>query len=289
MARNDFSHSLAGWKEIVIMLRNTKTISILSVAAVILMATTSLGGLFINGLYARETPSWLAQGLASDYFDLVVMAPLILLTTFLMIRGSRAALFIWLASMIYAVYMFAIYCFAVHFNALFVVYCGTLGCAVYAIIVFFASVDFTVVGQWLFNRKGSLISSWYLIILACLFYGMWLIDIIPAAMHGEIPDNVKEIGAMTNPVHVLDLSMVLPGMALSAILFLRRNVFGYILAPAMLIFTVLMDLTIGWIVVYSSYRGVGGNSPPVMVFAVLAVISAFLFIGTVKESSSTVS
>ena len=269
------------------MLRNTKLILFLSVAAAIMMAATSLGGIFINGLYSRETPSWLAQCLSSDYFDLVVMVPLTLLATFFMIRGSRMAMFIWLGSMMYTAYMFAIYCFAVHFNKLFLVYCGALGFSVYSIIAFFASLDFAAARQWVFNRKMGIASGIFLIVLGCMFCALWLSDIIPAAISGSVPDNVKEVGGMTNPVHVLDLSMMLPGIVLSGILFLKRNVYGYIFAPAMLVVAVLMDLTIGWIIMYSAFSGVAGGSPPVMIFAVLAVISAFLFIGTVTVTTNS--
>jgi len=177
----------------------------------------------------------------------------------------------------------------VHFNKLFLVYCGTLGCSVYAIIVFFASLDFEAARQWVFNRKMAIASGIYLIILGCMFCFLWLSEIIPAAMHGDVPENVKEVGGMTNPVHVLDLSMMLPGIVLSGILFLKGNIYGSIFAPPMLILAVLMDLTIGWIIMYSSMSGAAVGSPSVMIFAVLAVISAFLFIGTVKESSLTVS
>ena len=42
------------------------------------------------------------------------------------------------------------------------------------------------------------------------------------------------MGLFTNPVHVLDLSILLPALALSGVLLLRRRAAGFLLAPLLL-------------------------------------------------------
>jgi hypothetical protein len=49
-----------------------------ALALAALVATASLGGILMPSIYARETPSWAAQGEGQDWFDLVVVVPLLI-------------------------------------------------------------------------------------------------------------------------------------------------------------------------------------------------------------------
>jgi hypothetical protein len=54
-----------------------------------------------------------------------------------------------------------------------------------------------------------------------LFALIWLSEIVPALFRGAPPPSVVEAGLLTNPVHVLDLSLLLPGLLFSGISLLR--------------------------------------------------------------------
>jgi len=69
--------------------------------------------------------------------------------------------------------------------------------------------------------------------------------VIPALIHGTDPVGLSEVGLMTSPVHVLDLSIVLPALALSESSLLRKKTLGYLLTPLLLGFSALMSLAIG--------------------------------------------
>ncbi len=113
-----------------------KTILAFVIPLALLILASGLVGMLCGPIYAKETRSWTAQGIAQDIFDVVILAPVLLFAASFARRGYRPALFIFLGSLLYVFYTFVIYCFAVHFNALFLVYCGTLGIAFCTIVSF---------------------------------------------------------------------------------------------------------------------------------------------------------
>ena len=118
----------------------------------------------------------------------------------------------------------------------------------------------------------------YFIIIACMFYILWLSEIIPSVFSNSTPAILSEAGLFTNPVHVLDLSVVLPGIFISGILILRRNIFGMMLAPAVLIFFILMDLTIGFLVLLIFTRRLESNLSVVAGMGGLAFFSIVVLV-----------
>jgi hypothetical protein len=224
------------------VLRRDRT-SFFTLAMASLITVTSLGGLFLGNLYSQETSAWYAQCIGQDIIDLVVIVPALLLSALFMRKGSAQALFIWLGTMVYV-----IYCFAVHFNAFFLVYCAVLGLAVYATIATTVAIDFSVLRSWFDERKSGRMASTFLFVLAVLFCLLWLKEIIPAVIRNEAPQAIQETGLPTNPVHVLDLSIVLPAFIIASILLRRKHPFGYLLAPVFLVFAALMDVTIAALV-----------------------------------------
>src|SRR3954447_2079294 len=92
-----------------------------SVPIVILGSTTSVAGIVVDAVYARETPTWRAEAVGQDIANLVIL-PALLALAYGAARGSVAAYLAWLGTVVYTAYAFAIYVFAVHFGPLFLLY-----------------------------------------------------------------------------------------------------------------------------------------------------------------------
>jgi hypothetical protein len=260
----------------------TKRIWVFTLALGLLMLSTSIGGLLDGHMYSRETPASLAQCIGQDIVNLVVILPTLLASGFLLWRGRRRALFVWLGATLYIIYTYVIYCFAVRFNTLFLVYCAVLGLSVYAIITTVVTMDLSAVKAWYDEKRSVSTPATFLFALALMFSLLWLKDIVPALIHGEVPQDVKEAGLLTNPVHVLDLSVALPGFVITSILLLKKDPYGYLFAPAFLIFAALMNVTIGALVVVMKYKGLAGDYALTGVFALLALVTIFMFLRLVK-------
>jgi hypothetical protein len=246
-----------------------------------LVAVASLGGIVLPATYASETASWAAQGVGQDWVNLAVAVPWLSLSGLFALRGSRRALLLLAGALAYLVYSFLIYALAVHFNSLFLVYCAVLGLSFFSL---------TSIGLELHDKNPS---SWYregvpvrlagglLITIGLLFASLWLREVLPALAQGTVPVTIVEAGLFTNPVHVLDLSICLPALLIAGVSILRRRGLGYVLAPVLLGFGVLMAIAIAGMILLLSRRGlpVGLAVPSflgVLALACTAVLVSFL-------------
>ena len=105
-------------------------------------------------------------------------------------------------------------------------------------------------------------------------------EIIPAVFSNTLPMNLAVVNLPTNPVHVLDLSIILPGIFLTGILLLQKDGIAFRMAPVFLIFFVLMDTTIALLSVILKVQGQNGSFYVAGVMLLLALISiSILFAG----------
>jgi hypothetical protein len=51
--------------------------------------------------------------------------------------------------------------------------------------------------------------------LAAVFSLLWLSTIVPAMPSGDTPEELRDVGLPTNPIHVLDLAAFLPAALLA--------------------------------------------------------------------------
>jgi hypothetical protein len=209
----------------------------------------------------------------------------------MIIKGNKKALFIWSGTAIYIVYSYILYCFAVHFNFLFLVYCAILGLSVYALIYYSIIMSGAAVADWFDEHTPIKTISVYLIVIAVLFYFIWLGEIIPALFNNETPKSITESGLLTNPVHVLDIALVLPALIVIAVALRKRKAIGYIFAPAVLIFCMLMALAIGGMIVFMKIKGFETDLTIAGIFAIVTIFSLILIVfllEKMKDQSSGV-
>ena len=265
-----------------------RSIFVFAIPLALLVLASGLVGLLCDSTYAKETQSWTAQGIAQDIFDVVMLAPVILLAAIFARKGSPPALFILLGSLIYALYTFSIYCFALHFNALFLVYCAALGLSFYGGASVLSGLDLEELRGWFDPGKSVAIPSAFLIVVAVAFCFLWLSEDIPAILHNRVPETIVEAGLMTNPVHVLDLAFLLPGSLVCGLLLRKRHPLGYLFAPSLLAFLAMMSLSIGGIAIYSNSRGMSSGVVLPSVFALLAGVNGVLFVNIVRKTRKEV-
>ena len=111
-----------------------------------------------------------------------------------------------------------------------------------------------------------------------MFYFLWFRDIIPAISKNSIPASVSDYNLLVNPVHVMDLSFILPGLIITSVLLIKRQLMGFVLAPILLIFTVLMSLALIAMAVALNIKDVSSDFSLVVIFSVLAIFSIIYLI-----------
>jgi hypothetical protein len=267
-----------------------KTILVLSLPLVMLVALISCTVLFIPGFYSKETPNWQVQSTGQDMVDLILAIPVLLITSVLAYRNNKSATLLWGGVLLYLFYTFVIYCFDVHFNRLFIFYCIILGLLFYSLLYFIFLLIKHPAGVGLNITSVTKITGVYFILVSALFYILWLSAIIPAIAQNTTPQDLAETGLPTNPVHVIDLSVILPGIFIVGILLLRKKLLGYFLAPVMLTFFILMDITIGTLIVLMKHKGMEADISITFVmgfFALVSIMLLYFFLMNMKKEMAS--
>jgi hypothetical protein len=263
-----------------------KKIEILSYLLAAAMGVSSWGGVFLAGTYAKETSAWAAQGMGQDMVNLIFVIPLLLVSAFFASRGWKVFSLVLAGLFLHSIYSYLLYGFCVHFNRLFFFYCAALGLSFYGLILLAAELPADRVQYWFNPAIPTLLPSAYFMVLTGVFYLLWLAEDVPAVATGSVPRSLLETGLLTNPVHVLDLSIILPAMFFASHQLLRKKPLGYVLFPVMMVFSITMGIAIVGMMVAMKDKGLGGDSAPAALFGLAVLLSAGVlgnFLKTMKH------
>jgi len=264
-------------------MKNGKVIVILSTVMAIALAIVSFFGAFDAVTYERDASSMAAQGAGQDLVDLVLVVPLLVFSLIFTLRNSRTASLIFGGVVFYILYSFFIYAFGLHFNKFFLLYCLILGCSLYLFILFNLELTRMDVENWFGIKAPTRLTGLYLILISVLFFMLWLKDIIPAVLNDSIPKNVSDYNLLVNPVHVLDLSIVLPGLVVTAVLLMKKRRLGFVLAPLMLVFLIILTIALTGMVMMTRARGITEDTSITIIFIALAVVSLVILYRFLKN------
>lgn len=264
-------------------MKGNKIILTLSIALATLVAFVSIIGITNPAAYAQETPNWQAQSIGQDYADLLLATPFLLISSILLFAGNKKAIYIWGGTLSFLLYTFTIYCFDIHFSSLFLAYCVILGLSFYLFMYFlYEHIKYHIINGFTSMKDARLVGI-YFIAIAVVFYSLWLMQIIPPIKTGKPIAELAEAGLITNPVHVIDLSVCLPAFFIAGILLLRKNELGYALAPAILTFSILMDFNLAGLMLYMSKQAIDANMGLTIVMGSMGLISVYLLTQTLKD------
>ena len=258
-------------------------IPFLSWPLAVILIFTSYTGLYTHNFYFHETPNWQLQSIGQDMIDLYVIVPVLVLSSWFAWRRNTKGILVWAGTNLHLIYTFCIFCFDVHFNQLFIFYCFNLGLSFYSMMYFIhlqkkESLRISLPGNLLIRITGI-----YFILISVIFYTLWLSEIVPAVVNNTIPESLTEVGLPTNPVHVIDLSVLLPGLLIAGILLIRKRAAGFILAPILLVFFILMDITIAVLALLLGVNEMENNTTIALIMFILALLSSILQFGLTRS------
>jgi len=255
-----------------------KIISILTILLFLLMAYAAFQGVFNPATFAKDSKSFGTQGIGQDFVNLFIVAPLLLISLYLFLRENKIGYYLLGGTILYVLYSYVIYAFGVHFNHLFLVYSFIFGLSLYLFIIFIIDFSRQDVLSWFERDVPVKTMSAYMIIVAVLFYFIWLAEIIPALTSGTTPKTLTDNNLLVNPVHVLDLAFSLPGLIIAALLLMKHHKLGVIFAPLLLVFLVVLTIALAGMVVALTLNHISENFFLAYIFAVLSVLSMTILI-----------
>jgi hypothetical protein len=242
-----------------------------SIGIAVLSVVMSLLGLVDPQVYAEETENWTLQAQGQDIGNLLAAAVLIS-TAFRARAGSTAASQVWVGALLYFIYAYLINAMAVHLNYLFLGYVAVLGASAYALIGFLYARG----GAAMVTDRGAhqrRLPAIVLMLIGGLFSLLWLSELIPALVSDTVPQSLEEAGLIVNPIHVVDLSLVLPGMLVTGYLLMTRHPVGRFWAAPWLAFSVFMGSSIVAAMVLILASGDRDGVPALVMVSVLVLLS----------------
>ena len=214
----------------------------LSWVVVALAAVAAAVGLFLPSVY-RETDWVIPQNRGQDLVTLLALAamlPLLRATA----RGSPRATLAWLGLLGYLAYTYTGAAFAYAFNHLFLLYVALFACCGAALIAGLSGIDAAALHAAFDERAPRRGVIAFLLIMAAVLCLLWLSQIAPFYLRGELPAMVVKAKVPTVFVYVLDLGVVVPLALLAAFWLWRRRPWGSVLAGFVLIKAATMGLAL---------------------------------------------
>lgn len=246
----------------------------LSVPLGVLGMVAAAVGAFVHGAYEGMTDNWAQQTRAQDLADLFVGFPLLLLLALFVVRGSARALIAWLGVLIATFYTYVIYAFDVPFGHMYLINVALLGMSGWAFGGALLGIDLRPIRERFDDQTPCRSTGWILVAVAAVFYVMWLAEDIPATLRGEPSSTLKDVGLMTNPVHVLDTAFLLPACIVCGLGLVRGKAFAYVFAPALML--TLATISVGIVTILAVGIADGDSSlvPIAIAMALAGLVQA---------------
>lgn len=242
-----------------------------SLSIATLVAAASVWGLVGESPYAEETTNWATQARGQDVGNLLAVVTL-LLSAYWHRRGSHRAGLVWLGTLLYLVYAYVVYAMAVHFNQLFLVYVAALGLSAYAVM--FSLARLRAADEAWPAPGARRLAGYTSIVIGVLFGALWLGELVPATLSDDVPASVSEAGLWVNPIHVIDLALLLPAMVIVGVLTLRGRTAGEFFVAPLLVFSVLMGSSIVAAMALMMAEGSASTLTPLVMVSTVVLASA---------------
>lgn len=251
----------------------------LSISIAILAAIASAGGLLLNGLYQDNlfvTSAWKGN----DIVTLFVAVPILVAAMIFARRGSLKAELVWMGALDYMLYNYAFYLFGAAFNWFFLLYVALLGLSIFALIFGLIDLDMDgITGQIRERMPVGWIAA-YMLFVAIGLSLIYIAQSLGFIFTGDVPAIVANTGHPTNMVFALDLTLLVPFMALGAIWLIKRKPWGFVLAGILTIkgplYTIVLTAGSLW-AANAGVPDVAGQVPLWVGLTVLGLIACGLF------------
>jgi len=257
---------------------------IFSILIAILAAIASVGGLLLGGLY-RDNAFVKTTWLGNDAVTLFLAVPILAAALILSSHGSLRAQLVWMGMLDYMLYNYAFYLFGAAFNWFFLLYVALVGLSIFALIFGLANLDVGGISQQFRERTPIKWIGGYFLFVAfglCMVYFMQSIAFITT---GEVPAIVTRSGHITNVVFALDLTLLIPWFALSAIWLKKRKPWGFVIAGIVNIKAPLYTFILCVNTLLVTRKGLGGGDelPLWITLTALGLVASALLYGNMRS------
>ncbi len=226
---------------------------VLTLFLVLLASISSLGGLFMEGLY-RDNDLVVSAWQGNDIVTLCVVVPMMLIAMYYAAHNSRKASLFWMGSLWYMVYNYMFYMFGATFNYFFLLYVALFTLSTYTLILALIRTSPQELSQYFNRRMPVKWISGYMLFFAILLGGMWIVLSLSFIITGQVHQSILQTDHPTAIVFAVDLSLLIPSLILSGVMLWRRKPWGFVLSSIVLIKAAAYGLALIIMTVVSYYK-----------------------------------
>jgi hypothetical protein len=226
-----------------------------------------MGG-FFGELYGDE--EWIENAFyGTDLVTLFLVVPMMIASLVQTLKGSERARLVWMGLLGYTAYNYAFYLFGAQFNPLFLVYVALFSLSIYALVLVVSATDIKALGHRFDSHTPRKLVSLFLLLVSLPLGIFELSQCLGYLFTGKLPQ-------VPSLIFALDLSIIVPTTALSAVLLWRRHPWGYVLGAIMLVkaFTYGMGLILS--TAFVAGFSASGTWDPLLPFYVFVAVGGLL-------------
>lgn len=192
-----------------------------------------------KGLYQHMSAEVAPQGIAQDYITLFLGVPVLLIALWKGLQGSKRGQFLLAGTLGYFFVTYLFYTVMGMYNGFFLVYVALMGASFYALLLTLLSFDVRLLKAYFSPPVPVGWTGGFLLFNAAVISLQWLSIVVPPLLDGTIiPVQVEHYTTLI--VQGLDLGILLPAAAISAMLWLKQKPLGFLLAPVYYVFLSLI-------------------------------------------------
>ena len=243
--------------------------------------------IFGQGLYQYDTLFIGAGFIGQDAVALFLGVPLLVTSIVLYQRGSVSGQLLLTGTLGYFLYLYASMALGASYNRLFLLYIVIFSASLFAFIQVFSSVNLDLVASQIpagLPRRGLAI---FMFAAGLVTLVVWGAPLVVALIKGGPPDRMDSYTTMVT--YALDLAIITPATFLCAVLVLRGDPLGVVIAAPLLTLIVLLAPQIILSTIFQKSAGVpftmGEMIGPVAGFVVLGLIAAWLLVAILRGLS----
>ena len=174
----------------------------------------------------------------------------------------------------YLFYGYGIYVIERDYNSLYILYMAIFSLSFWALVYGLVNIDKDVLQNAKTSKGVRYLSAGFLLFIAFLFYSLWTAQLLPLMRTGEKIEFLYSI-------YILDMVFVLPAIIISAILVIKNNALGLILAPILFVkgFTLLFSVGLGGLLkpFYNQTANSGETTFYIMLSVILLALAILSF------------
>lgn len=244
-----------------------------TVAILLLSVVSSLLGLLREEQY-NDPAALLPRLYAQDAVILLVAVPTLAIGLRYAMRGSLRGRVVWLGALAFMTYVWASIAGQVSFNEFFLGYVVLFALSLFTLIRGTVNADAAAIRRTLDGELSSRLYAGFLALVAVGLAFLWLSEIVPATLAGTAPLILEELGPQAAHTYLLDLGVVVPALAITAVRLRQERTWSYVFTGVLLVMATILApvLTAATVIdVLGDYVTV---SPPMIVGTILPPVVA---------------